>query len=142
MSTWSVLWAQLGFWRPSHTPTQLRLARSLARTTRTRNETETDFPIGGLLRRLIPLNLRHTYKNSLWLIRRFRRGSGLRTSHLLSTIFCFPDSDLVSSISYDSSCVYLRSSIFSILFIFYLQPSTFYLLSPVFYFLSSILYHL
>ena len=42
---------------PPHTPTQLRLARSLARTTRTRNETETDFPIGGLLRRLIPLNL-------------------------------------------------------------------------------------
>jgi len=29
-----------------HTPTQLRLARSLARTTRTRNETETDFLIG------------------------------------------------------------------------------------------------
>ncbi len=29
-----------------HTPTQLRLARSLARTTRTRNETETDFPVG------------------------------------------------------------------------------------------------
>ena len=28
-----------------HTPTQLRLARSLARTIRTRNETETDFPI-------------------------------------------------------------------------------------------------
>ena len=43
---------------PSHTPTQLRLARSLARTTRTRNETETDFPIRGLLRRLIPLDLR------------------------------------------------------------------------------------
>ena len=42
----------------SHTPTQLRLARSLARTTRTRNETETDFPIGGQLRRLFPLNLR------------------------------------------------------------------------------------
>jgi hypothetical protein len=29
----------------SRTPTQLRLARSLARTTRTQNETETDFPI-------------------------------------------------------------------------------------------------
>ena len=29
-----------------HTPTQLRLARSLARTTRTRNETETDFLVG------------------------------------------------------------------------------------------------
>ena len=28
-----------------HTPTQLRLARSHARTTRTRNETETNFPI-------------------------------------------------------------------------------------------------
>ena len=37
----------------SHTPTKLRLAHSLARTTRTRNETH--FPIGGLLRRLIPL---------------------------------------------------------------------------------------
>ena len=36
----------------SHTPTQLRLARLFARTTRTRNETETDFPIGGLLRRI------------------------------------------------------------------------------------------
>ena len=44
----------------SHTPTQLRLARSLARTTRTRNETETDFPIGGQLRRLFPLNLRYS----------------------------------------------------------------------------------
>ena len=41
-----------------YAPTPLRLARPLARTTRTRNETETDFPIGGLLRRLIPLNLR------------------------------------------------------------------------------------
>ena len=34
----------------NHTPhaalTQLRLARSHARTTRTRNETETDFPVG------------------------------------------------------------------------------------------------
>ena len=30
----------------SHALTQLRLARSHARTTRTRNETETDFPIG------------------------------------------------------------------------------------------------
>ena len=29
-----------------HTPTQLRLALSLARTTQTRYETETDFPIG------------------------------------------------------------------------------------------------
>jgi hypothetical protein len=29
----------------SRTPTQLRLARSLARTTRAQNETETDFPI-------------------------------------------------------------------------------------------------
>ncbi len=29
-----------------YAPTQLRLARSLARTTRTRNETETDFPVG------------------------------------------------------------------------------------------------
>jgi hypothetical protein len=29
----------------SRTPTQLRLGRSLARTTRTRNEIETDFPI-------------------------------------------------------------------------------------------------
>ncbi len=28
-----------------HTPTPLRLARSHARTTRTRNETETNFPI-------------------------------------------------------------------------------------------------
>ena len=45
----------------SHTLTQLRLARSLARTTRTRNETETDFPIGGQLRRLFPLNLRYIY---------------------------------------------------------------------------------
>ena len=60
----------LPFWRPqrwqtlpSRTPTQLRLARSLARTTRTRNETETDFPIGGLLRRLIPLNLRSMKQN-------------------------------------------------------------------------------
>ena len=34
----------------SHTPAQVRLARSLARTTQTRNETETDFPIRGLLR--------------------------------------------------------------------------------------------
>ena len=43
----------------SHTPTQLRVARSLARTTRTRNETETSFPIGGELRWLfIPLNVR------------------------------------------------------------------------------------
>ena len=41
-----------------HTPTQLRLARSLARTTRTRNQTDTDFPIVGQLRRLFPLNLR------------------------------------------------------------------------------------
>jgi hypothetical protein len=30
----------------SHTLTQLRLARSHARTTRTRNETETNFPVG------------------------------------------------------------------------------------------------
>ena len=30
----------------SHTPTQLRLARSLARTTRTRNETETNSRLG------------------------------------------------------------------------------------------------
>ena len=30
----------------SRTPTQFRLARSLARTTRTRNETETDFTVG------------------------------------------------------------------------------------------------
>ena len=29
----------------SRTPTQVRLARSLARTTRTRNETETNFPV-------------------------------------------------------------------------------------------------
>ena len=29
-----------------YAPTPLRLARPLARTTRTRNETETDFPIG------------------------------------------------------------------------------------------------
>ena len=42
----------------SHTPSQLRLARSLARTTRARHKTETDFPIGGLLRRLFPFNLR------------------------------------------------------------------------------------
>ena len=53
----------------SHTPTQLRLARSLARTTRTRNETETNFPIGGLLRRLIPLNLRYTDKTTRCVIR-------------------------------------------------------------------------
>ena len=45
----------------SHTPTQLRLACSLARTSRTRNQTGTDFPIGGFLRRLIPLNLRYIY---------------------------------------------------------------------------------
>ena len=32
--------------------------RPLARTTRTRNETETVFPIGRLLRRLIPVNFR------------------------------------------------------------------------------------
>ena len=33
-----------------HAPTQLRLARSLARMTRTRNKTETDFPVGGATR--------------------------------------------------------------------------------------------
>ena len=37
-----------------------------ARTTRTRNETETDFPIGGLLRRLIPPNLRLSKVNPLF----------------------------------------------------------------------------
>ena len=36
-----------------YAPTPLRLARPLARTTRTRNATETDFPI-----ELLPLNLR------------------------------------------------------------------------------------
>ena len=36
-----------------YAPTPLRLARPLARTTRTRNETETDFPI-----ELLPLNFR------------------------------------------------------------------------------------
>ena len=40
-----------------HAPTQLRLARSHARTTRTRNETETDFPVG-VSCRLFPHNLR------------------------------------------------------------------------------------
>ena len=57
-------------WRPpALTNTPLSHAhtaspRPLARTTRTRNETETDFPIGGLLRRLIPLNLRFVYQGS------------------------------------------------------------------------------
>ena len=41
-----------------HTHTQLRLARTLARTTRTRNKTKTDY---GQLRRLFRLNLRYTY---------------------------------------------------------------------------------
>ena len=56
-------------WRPpalTNTPlshTHTASPRLLARTTRTRNETETNFPIGGLLRRLIPLNLR--YGNSV-----------------------------------------------------------------------------
>ena len=40
-----------------HALTQLRLARSHARTTRTRNETETDFPVG-VSCRLFPHNLR------------------------------------------------------------------------------------
>ena len=40
-----------------HAPTQLRLARSHARTTRTRNETETDFPVG-VSCRFFPHNLR------------------------------------------------------------------------------------
>ena len=40
-----------------HTLTQLRLARSHARTTRTRNETETDFPVG-VSCRFFPHNLR------------------------------------------------------------------------------------
>ena len=72
-----------------------------------------------------------TYKTSLWLIRRFRVGGLLSPSHpfiyhlLLSKLY------LLSSISYDSSCVYLRSPVFSILSIFHLQPSTFYLLSSI-----------
>ena len=41
------------------TPMQLRLARSHARTTRTRNETETDFPVG-LSRCFFPPNLRYS----------------------------------------------------------------------------------
>ena len=41
----------------SHALTQLRLARSHARTTRTRNETETDFPVG-VSCRFFPHNLR------------------------------------------------------------------------------------
>ena len=41
----------------SRTPTPLRLARSHARTTRTRNETETDFPVG-VSCRFFPHNLR------------------------------------------------------------------------------------
>ena len=40
-----------------HLPTQLRPARSHARTTRTRNETETDFPVG-VSCRFFPHNLR------------------------------------------------------------------------------------
>ena len=55
----------LSFWAPelgnialSHTHTASPCP--LARTTRTRNETETDFPIGGQLRRLFPLNLGYT----------------------------------------------------------------------------------
>ena len=40
-----------------HALTQLRLARSHARTTRTRNETETDFPVG-VSCRFFPHNLR------------------------------------------------------------------------------------
>ena len=43
-----------------HAPTQLRLARSHARTTRTRNETETDFPVG-VSCRFFPHNLRSYY---------------------------------------------------------------------------------
>ena len=43
-----------------HAPTQLRLARSHARTTRTRNETETDFPVG-VSCRFFPHNLRYIY---------------------------------------------------------------------------------
>ena len=39
-----------------YAPTPLRLARPLARTTRTRNEPETDFPI-----ELIPSISEHTY---------------------------------------------------------------------------------
>ena len=37
-----------------HAPTQLRLARSLARTTRTRNESEIDFPVQGATKVLTP----------------------------------------------------------------------------------------
>ena len=40
--------------KPNFTPAQLCLARSLARTTRTRNETETNFPIGAQLRWWFP----------------------------------------------------------------------------------------
>ena len=45
---------------PPHALTQLRLARSHARTTRTRNETETDFPVGVIFQ-IIPPNLRFSY---------------------------------------------------------------------------------
>ena len=57
-------------WRPpaltntplshAHTASPRPLART---TTRTRNETETDFPIGGLLRRSLPLDLRSMKQN-------------------------------------------------------------------------------
>ena len=49
-----------------HASTQLRLARPLARTTRTRNESEIDFPVWGVLTELAPLNLRYT--NCCWLL--------------------------------------------------------------------------
>ena len=42
----------------SHGLTQLRLARSHARTTRTRNETEANFPVG-FSRSFFPPNLRY-----------------------------------------------------------------------------------
>ena len=52
-------------------PTQLRLARPLARTTHThthtRNETEHDFPIGGLMRRLFP-SISDLFKTSIFII--------------------------------------------------------------------------
>ena len=43
-----------------YAPTPLRLARPLARTTRTRNETETDFPI-----ELIPSISDHSLKSQM-----------------------------------------------------------------------------
>ena len=38
----------------THAPTQLRLARSLARTARTRNESEIDFPVWGFSQNSLP----------------------------------------------------------------------------------------